>query len=129
MAKKEEYTKPNSYYESLCGEVFEGEYEGEYDRGDYKAIPWPIIRIKHKSEAMKEGLDKIVKNFEGKIWKGYRNGCLYVKSDDDVQKGTTFKIVNYKRFALENWKEPDKYSEKCGYYFIVQVEKKLKKEQ
>ena len=96
--------------------------EGEYNRGDYKAISWLTIRIKYKSETMKEGLDEIVTKFEGKIWKGYHNDCLYVKSDNDVQEGTTFKIVNYKRFELEDWKEPDKYREKCGYYFIVQVE-------
>ena len=125
MAQRvEEYTKPDIFYEELCDEIFKGKYEGGYNRGDYKAIPWLTIRIKHKSETVKEGLNEIVTICEGKIWKGYHNGCLYVKSDDNVQKGTMFKTVNYKRFALEDWKEPSKYSERCGYYFIVQVERK-----
>ena len=119
MAKQVKYTKPEEYYEELCGEIFKGKVEGLLCIEEKE---WLKIKIVKMSESMEEGLENIEDKFNGKIWKGFKDDYLYVECDDDLEEGTktNFEIVDYGKFTSKEWRKVEEYSEECGYYFILE---------
>ncbi len=111
------------YYKALVDKEFTGKFNGHFHREDENSCNWRKIKMTETSDSMQEGLKSIKKKFEGRIWKGFHNGTLYVhsdSSDEELKRSTKFKIVEYKSFKFDKtWKEPEQYTDRHGFNFIV----------
>ncbi len=110
----------NKYYQALVGEEFTGNFNGYFNRVGENSPTWTMIAITWTSDKMRLGLESIQGNFEGRIWKGFHNGNLYVQSENTASG--KFKIVGYNSFQFDDatWKEAWKYTDKCGFHFILE---------
>ena len=114
--------KADVQYKLLVGEVFSGKYIGTWNRGDEDSIDWMKISISKCSDEMRKILDEIEAKFEGKIWTGFLNNVLYAKYEGGcaVEEANKFEIIQFKNFPFPvGWKEPEKYTDKCGYNLIL----------
>lgn len=117
---------PASYYKALVGEEFTGKLLRDFfNREDDTSVSWAKINIDSMPHTMEAGLQAIINNFEGKIWKGFHNGIIYVNPDDHhdwkaIMSAGTFRIEAYKKLDFQ-WrpKEPEKYTSQQGYCFIL----------
>lgn len=123
--------KVSQYYQALIGEIFEGNHVGTFNRQDFleddTAVCWYKIALGSMSPEMKEGLQAIVSNFEGCIWKGFHNGVMYINPEDHSDMGTIlranrFKITDFKVLPFHrSCKEPEKYTYQLGCCFILEL--------
>ncbi len=73
---------------------------------------------------MAAGLQAIQDNYEGRIWKGFHNGVMYIDSELHSEAAKTFNIetfmiVNALPIPFFNPKEPWKYTDGYGCHFIL----------
>lgn len=116
----------SKYYERLRGEIFRGSYIGDFSRGDPESAFCYKIEIDAMTANMKALLNKIKRNYEGKVWKGFHDGVVYIREADhhpSITDGEEFRIIDYKLFEFDpkEFKEPWKYSECCCYYLVLEV--------
>lgn len=132
--KGKKYEKYDSYYNELVGETFRGTYIKTLSRDDYeiygdpKARRWKMVKFDKRTfkKKMKEGLEHILEECEGKIWKGVHRGIFYVNPDtvqpDLFVEGTKkkYRIESFDSFDFsDNPKTNEKYSDKCGYFYTL----------
>ena len=123
--KKEEVSK---CYQKLMKETFEGTHVGTYDLSDATSKIWYKIKIEpaSMSSAMKKGLKAIEDSFENCIWKGFKDGVMYVNKEqhDDwksIEEAEKFKIKDFKVMDFDKCKKPDRYTYKFGCCFILEA--------
>jgi hypothetical protein len=106
--------KISSFYRALIGETFHGTHAGIYNRRDIyqedsTSIDWHKISMDSTtlSPKMESDLRAIVENFEGRIWKGFHNGVMYINPEhhdmDSILSVRKFKIVNFVPFPQRNY--------------------------
>jgi hypothetical protein len=118
----------SSFYGALIGETFYGTYNGPFDRRDGTSIVWHTISIDYMtlSPKMNSGLMAIVKKFEGRIWKGFHNGVMYINPErhkESILSARKFKIVDFDIKCFPPWKvkEPEKYTDGCVCSFVLET--------
>ena len=123
--KYEKFKNYDPHYNKLVGKTFQGIYEGDHTM---YSTAWKKVRYDWQT-SKDEDLNYILREFEGKIWKGIHDGCFYVYPetvppdllDKDTEK--TYIIADYKRFDFSDEpKTGNTYTDKCGYYFILTAE-------
>ena len=120
----------SQYYHALIGETFEGTQAGTFNRQEFleddTAVCWHKIALGSMSPEMDQGLKDIVSKFEGRIWKGFHNGVMYINPEDHsdmraIQRAREFKITDFKILPFDkNCKEPEKYTYQFGCCFILE---------
>lgn len=109
------------YYRDLVGEEFTGTWVGCYDHGEPRSQLWLKVAISDESEKLAEGLQVITETFENRIWKGFDEGVLYIKSVEPVAEAR-YRIKGCKHFDFPaGWRDSEKHEDGCGYYFILEV--------
>ena len=128
MAGHDNKAKVSKYYQKLKEETFEGTHDGTYDMSDATSKTWNKIKIEpaSMSSAMKKGLEAIENEFENRIWKGFKDGVMYVNKEqhDDwksIEEAEKFKIKDFKVMDFDKCKKPDKYTDKFGCCFILEA--------
>ena len=109
------------YYRALVGEEFTGTWVGYHEQGEPKSQLWIKVAISDESEKMAKGLQTITDTFEGRIWKGFDEDTLYIKSVEPVGVAR-YRIKGCRHFAFPaGWRDQDKHEDGCGYYFILET--------
>ncbi len=109
------------YYRALVGEEFTGTWVGYHDHGEPKSQLWVKVAISDESENMAKGLQAIKDIFKDRIWKGFDDDSLYIKTIDPVGV-SRYKIKAYRHFVLPNdWRGAEKHEDGCGFYFILET--------
>lgn len=127
-----EDTKVGSFYQALIGETFTGTHWGTFNRqafnpDDTTSKTWLKIALGSMSPRMEAGLQAIVDNFEGRIWKGFHEGIMYINPEDhsdleSIMGAGEFKIVSFKILPFHrDCKEPGKYTNQYGCCFILEA--------
>ena len=118
-----------SLYQSLVGKTFQGNYLGQWSRGDSNSQTYHVIEVTGPPE-LENILSNIHKLGDGRVWKGFiiqgnPNYKLYALLENwpGIVTSNTFKIVTVNRFSFpeEEWKERQKYSECAGYNISLQL--------
>ena len=100
-----------------------------YNRQDFleddTAVSWHKIALGSMPPEMDRGLKDIVSNFEGRIWKGFHKGVMYINSEDHsdmraIERAREFKITDFKILPFDKCKEPEKYKDQFGCCFILE---------
>lgn len=110
-------------YNELCGKEFNGSFRGTRTL-NLSSKQWKLIDV--DSDAMNDSLitklQKIEKDFEGRIWKGITSKSgkytLWVESGD-LKNSSNFRIKKYDTFRITAQKE--KYRDGLGFHFIVET--------
>lgn len=109
------------YYRELVGEEFIGTWVGYHDEGEPRSQLWIKITISEETEKLAQGLQAIRDTFENRIWKGFDNDILYIKSLEPVGVAR-YRIRGCRHFVLPlGWRDSERHEDGCGYYFILET--------
>lgn len=112
------------YYDKMVEEEFDGTYEGIHT---LSSVDWILIKYKEKDlpKEMREAIEDIASEFDGKIWKGFHNDKLYCKcgsKEKDLKEASRFKIVKVETFKFDekDWRRKN-YEDHRGFNFVVEI--------